>query len=97
MKKGKTITVNAQKLTRFELKESKGQIIGSGSNFPLPAPCSLEIDCGDGTKYTCSTYTAGEKCNVLLFSVGGGSYEPFGIICGKEQHQCSDHNTSGSV
>lgn len=84
-------------LSTQEMKDAKAIVSSSGSNFPLDAPCSLELDCGNGVKFNCETRVPGEKCSIMLFSIGGGQYEPFGIRCGRETHQCSDQNWSGTA
>lgn len=84
-------------LSATEMKDCRATFASSRSNFPLEAPCSLELDCGEGVKFHCETRVPGEKCTFMLFAIGGGQYEPFGIICGKTQHQCSDYNWSGTA
>lgn len=76
-----------QELSSEELRQLRGTITTSGV-FPLPAPCQIEIDCGNGEKYSCQTHTPGENCGIMLAGVAFHE-EPIGINCGKKRYQCN--------
>lgn len=81
-------------VTGTELKQERTSITTSG-NFPMSAPCRMEIDCGDGQKLYCETSNPGETCTYLAAGALGHE-EPIGIKCGSTIKQCSTGGESGS-
>ena len=62
------------------MKDAKAIVSSSGSNFPLDAPCGLELDCGNGVKFNCETRVPSKSAPLCSSALAEASMNPLAFV-----------------